>query len=140
MKLQKNGEEMQIKATLLVEPRGKARPRVVSKGGKTWAYSPSGTVKTEAFIRESLMVRGYQFDSGIPLKLRATFYKEKPKSTPKKIQYPVTRPDLDQYLKLLLDACQKYIFPDDAQITTAIIRKRFGTPPRIELVLEEDNE
>jgi len=130
---------MKIKTTILVEPKSKARPRVVSKGGKTWAYSPSGTVKTEAFIRESLMKFETQFGIGVPLKLRATFYREKPKSTPKKMQYPVTRPDLDQYLKLLLDACQKYIFPDDAAIVSIEAYKRFGTPPRIELVLEEDN-
>jgi len=129
---------VRIEATILVEPVAKARPRVTSKGGKVWAYTPKGTVKTESLIRESLMKLGKRFGAGVPLKLSVTFYRDRPKTAPKKVRYPVTRPDLDQYLKLLLDACQKYIFPDDAAIVSLEAHKRFGSPPRIELVLEDD--
>ena len=131
---------MKIETVIFVEPTGKARPRVISKDGKTWAYTPGGTVRTEALIRQSLMRLGKKFDAKVPLKLRVTFYREKPKSLPKKVKYPVTRPDLDQYLKLFLDACQKYIFPDDAAIVSVEAYKRFGSPPRIELMLEVNSE
>jgi len=130
---------MKIETTIMVEPTGKARPRTVTKGGKTWTYTPKGTVVTEAFIRENLMRLNKNFDAGVPLKLTAVFYREKPKSASKKVIFPVTRPDLDQYIKLLLDACQKYIFPDDAAIVSIEAHKRFGSPPRIMLKLEEDN-
>jgi len=129
---------MKIQVTLWVEPTGKSRPRVMSKGGKTWAYTPKNTVKTEAFIRESLMHLDKSFGVGVPLKLTAIFYRQKPKSASKKMVFPVTRPDLDQYIKLLLDACQKYIFPDDAAIVSIEAYKRFGSPPRIKLIIEED--
>lgn len=130
---------MRIETVIMVEPMGKARPRTVTKGSKTWTYTPKGTVMTEAFIRESLMRLNKKFDAGVPLKLTVVFYREKPKSASKKVAFPVTRPDLDQYIKLLLDACQKYIFPDDAAIISIEAYKRFGSPPRIELKLEEDN-
>jgi len=131
---------MKIETIIYVEPTGKARPRTVTKGGKTWTYTPKGTVTTEAFIRESLMRLNKNFNAGVPLKLTAIFYREKPKSASKKVVFPVTRPDLDQYIKLLLDACQKYIFSDDAAIVSIEAYKRFGSPPRIELLITDDLE
>jgi len=80
------------------------------------------------------------FGAKIPLKVKVIFYKLKPKSTSKKILFPVTRPDLDGHIRLLLDACQKYVFPDDAAVVTIEARKRFGSPPRIELIIEEEKE
>jgi Holliday junction resolvase RusA-like endonuclease len=53
---------------------------------------------------------------------------------------PVSRPDADQYMKLLMDALERFLYEDDAQITTIYIAKRFGTPPRIEFEIIEDTE
>ncbi|MBA7577412.1 hypothetical protein ES708_19264 [subsurface metagenome] len=51
---------------------------------------------------------------------------------------PVARPDYDNYAKLLTDALEKFVYKNDSQICTALIKKRFGSPPRIELAIEED--
>lgn len=131
---------MEIKTVIYVEPMGKARPRTVSKGGKTWTYTPKPTVEAEAAIRQALMRFNKFFAAKVPLKLRVVFYRQRPKTAPKKVKYPVTRPDLDQYLKLLLDACQGYIFSDDAAIINVGAHKRFGSPPRIELCISDDLE
>lgn len=122
--------------TIFVEPKAKARPRTVSKSGRTWAYTPKSTAFAEEFIRSTLLKSDIIFDAGVPLRLEAIFYIPKPKSISKKVEYPVKRPDLDQYIKLLLDAVQKYIFPDDSQVVTIIAKKRYGYPPRIELFIE----
>jgi len=53
---------------------------------------------------------------------------------------PVSRPDYDNYAKLLTDALEKFVYKNDSQITRAIIKKRFGSPPRIELTIEEDTD
>lgn len=129
---------MEIKTVLFVEPVGKARPRTVTKGGKTWSYTPKGTARTESLIRESVMHLGKSFGAGVPIKLEVTFYRERPKSLPKRVILPVSRPDWDNLGKLLTDALEKFIYPADSQITTALIKKRYGYPPRIELLITDD--
>jgi Holliday junction resolvase RusA-like endonuclease len=131
---------MRIETTIYVEPVGKARPRTITRGGKTWSYTPRGTAHTETLIRESVLRLGQFFEAGTPLRLEATFYRVRPKSLPKKVRFPATRPDWDNYGKLLTDALQKFIYPNDSQIVDAVIAKRFGSPPRIELKIEEVND
>lgn len=130
--------EQEVKITIYVEPEGKARPRTTVKGGKTWSYTPGKTVKTEALIRETVLKLDKYFSEGVPLRVTAIFYREKPKSASKKVLLPATRPDLDNYFKLLTDALEKFVYKNDSQITTAIICKRFGSPPRIYLEIRED--
>jgi Holliday junction resolvase RusA-like endonuclease len=38
------------------------------------------------------------------------------------------------------DALTGYAWDDDSQIVTAIIKKRFGSPPRIEIDIQLDTE
>ena len=130
-----------IKTTIYVEPTAKARPRSTVVGGRVRTYTPAGTKNAEAMIkamiRTQLMELG-SFDEGVPLRLEATFYRERPKHLSKRVTVPVTRPDYDNYAKLLTDALEKFIYKNDSQITTALIRKRFGSPPRIELEIDVD--
>ena len=131
---------MRIEITILVEPTPKGRPRFgTTKAGKRYTYTPDRTAHAEALIREALIDKGY-FDKHIPLRIEATFYRPKPKSLPKKVNLPVAKPDLSNLLKTLEDALEKFVFANDSQITTAVIRKRFGVPPRIHLILEMDSD
>ncbi len=137
---------MEISATILVEPVAKGRPRVAVVNNHARAYTPQKTVRAEmqviADIRHQLGEL-QPFSAGTPVKLTATFYRVRPKGLPKRVILPITRPDCDNYVKLLEDALNKFAFPDDAQITTMIVRKRFAEPgsvPRIELRLETDCE
>ena len=75
-----------------------------------------------------------------PIRLTVTAYVPMPKSIPKKKQataMPVTRPDLDNYVKQVEDALLGYAYRDDAQIVTIVARKRYGEPPRWEITLDE---
>lgn len=130
---------MRIEATILVEPVPKGRPRVAVKGGRTFVYTPHKTVRAENLIRDSLIPKGF-FDGGTALRLTAIFYRHRPKTAPKRVKLPVTKPDLQNYLQTLADALEKFVYDNDSQITSLIARKRFGSPPRIELTLEEDDE
>lgn len=78
------------------------------------------------------------FEAGAPLRLEATFFRARPKHLPKKVTMPVSRPDVDNYTKLLTDALNKFVFPDDNQITSLYVKKRFGSPPRIELEITQE--
>ena len=130
-----------IETTIFTEPVAKARARVAVRNGHAIAYTPAKTRNSEAeircLIREEAMKCG-QFDAGVPLHLEAVFYIEKPKSKPKKVTQPTTRPDTDNYLKLLLDALNGYVVPDDSQIVSIHARKAYGSPACIELKIREE--
>lgn len=130
---------MKLQTTIFVEPKGKARPRVVTKGGKTWTYTPKSSSHTENLIREQAMKLGQFFPHEIPLKVEVTFYRPKPKGLPKRVVLPVSKPDISNYLKTLEDALERFVYDSDSQITSVLARKRFGSPPRIELSIEPDS-
>lgn len=130
-----------METTIYMEPVGKARPRHgISKKGKAFTYNVDKTAHAENLIRDKCMDVGARFEPSTPLRLTAFFFRSRPKK-PKHKDYPITAPDCDNYLKLLQDALQKFIFDNDAEITTVIIGKRFaasGQPPRIEIKIEEE--
>ncbi|KKM99044.1 hypothetical protein LCGC14_1151820 [marine sediment metagenome] len=129
---------------ILVEPRAKGRPRsrIAGKGSKQFVqtYTPADTRKTEAEIVAAIRKQispEEKFAAKVPLNLVAVFTIVKPPSLPKKRTLPVTAPDLDNYLKLLLDALNKYAFPDDGQIVQLHADKVYGETPMIEVWIEE---
>jgi len=127
-----------IKVTILMQPVAKARPRTVQHGGKTMTYTPAKSAHAENLIRDKVMELEMYYPKPAALMLEATFYRAEPKKLPKGVTKPITRPDWDNYAKGLTDALNGFAFEDDSQITTAVIKKRFGYPPRIELTIIED--
>ena len=129
--------------TLYINPVAKARPRVTWDGsGKAHGFTPGKTRDAEADIKrqiiDSLDLSKQSFDAGVPLKLEATFYRARPRRLAESVVMPVSRPDTDNLLKLLTDAMQGLIYPDDSQITSVETKKRYGEPPRIEVRLSVD--
>ena len=127
-----------MKLTIYIEPTPKARPRVVRKGSRVMSYTPSRTAHAEAVIRTQIAESGVFFNRDTAVRLAATFYRRRPKSAPKKVRLPITRPDCLNYSQLLQDALQGYLFADDAQITTLVLRRVFGRLLRIEIEVTED--
>ncbi|MEQ4489694.1 MAG: RusA family crossover junction endodeoxyribonuclease [Dehalococcoides mccartyi] len=126
---------MKIKSIIYMHPVAKGRPRL----GQHRTYTPVDTVRAENYIKYTLAQEFHEppFGKDDALKLTVTFYRQRPASTPKRVTQPITRPDIDNYLKLLCDACNGVLWHDDSQITTMHIFKRYGTPC-IELTVEED--
>ncbi len=133
-----------MKAIILVEPHAKGRPKVSAVGKHAIVYTPKKTRVAEADIKAAIrkeIAKAKRFGAGEALVLWVTFYVVRPKTAAKKVKYPVKRPDLDNYLKTLLDALDKFAFPDDSQIVNIHAKKAFaaaGTPPRIEFILERE--
>ncbi len=136
-----------LKATILVEPQAKGRPRgfLNKRTGHVQFYTPNDTRKAEAAIRATLSQVMSQdtndkfLNRETPLRLEVTFFLSRPASLPKRFTLPVKKPDWDNLGKTLTDALEKYIYENDSQITTAVVQKRYGQPPRIELTLEVDH-
>lgn len=130
---------MRIQVTIPVTPAPKLRPRaMVTRTGKVHVYTPKKTAHAEAVIRSIVAKSRKCFPRDEAVRLEATFYLTRPGSIPRKRKLPVVRPDLDNYWKSLTDALQGLAYEDDAQITSATLRKRYGSPARIELTLDSD--
>ena len=128
-----------MKFTVYMEPVAKARARTVIRKGKIHSFTPRETELAEWKIQQAIPQNCLALSQYTPVKLQVAAYLPKPKSLLKKRTAPVTRPDFDNYAKLIADALSEFVYYDDAQITTAIIRKRYGTPPRIEIDVTEDD-
>lgn len=141
-----------IEATILVEPtpKGRARMSVIpgppGTKGHARAYTPAKTAKAEAQIIADIrhqIASETLFPYKTALRLYATFYRTKPKTSRKSELYPVTKPDVDNYGKLLMDALNKFLYANDSQITTLTLKKRYCQPgqvPRIILVVSEEDD
>ena len=138
-----------INVVMMIEPVAKGRAKMTTFGGHARAYTPAKTRNAEAEVRISIrenlkhhlqwdIETGTYFPAKMPLRMEAMFVIPRPPSIPKKRGLPTSRPDVDNYLKLLQDALNKFIYPDDGQLTTTVIKKRYGLMPAIHLKIEED--
>lgn len=124
--------KLRFQTTLFVRPQPWRRPRF--RGGR--GFKDEATASASAEIRWLVqMERPVKMEG--PLYLRATFYLAKPKSVPKKRIFPCTRPDVDNYVKLVMDALNGTCWIDDAQVVRLEVEKAYGDPERIELEVGE---
>ena len=128
-----------MKFSIPIAPTAKGRPRVVrTKAGHSMTYTPDKTVDAEERIRWHLRFLGAKsYPEKTPLTVSLTFRVAKPKSAKKNAQ-PVSRPDLDQYVKLVLDACNGILWHDDSQVVEIVARKDYGDPC-VEIDVREDD-
>lgn len=122
-------------------PTAKGRPRLgVSRAGRAVAFTPSKTRSYEGVVRlaASEAMRGRDpFD--VPLTVRVNAVLPIPGSWSKKKQeaarvgtlYPASRPDVDNFAKAALDACNTVVFRDDSLVCDLHVAKRYGTKPAL---------
>ena len=53
---------------------------------------------------------------------------------------PVSRPDVDNYTKAILDGIIGIVFHDDTQVTTLRVGKRYAEQPSVIVTVEPDQE
>ena len=123
--------------------RGRGVVAYEKKEMKIWRSECSKLIK-EAFESEELIES--------PLAIDATFYMKTPKyiSSKKKFKEKLEteeifcskKPDIDNYLKALLDSMTGIVFKDDGQVVECRARKLYAMKPRIEFEIEEvlDND
>ncbi len=129
-----------MKLTILGEPIPKARARTCIRNGKVMSFTPSKTVEAENAIRLQIVENKKFYDPGTPLQVEMLFYVSPPSKVPKGRQYPCVRPDIDNYCKLVLDACNGYLWADDGQIVDLRAQKLYAfkpNMPRIEIEIQE---
>lgn len=103
------------------EVLGKPRPRV-NKNGRVW--TPKKFKDYEKKIAEEYVKAGGKLIEG-EVGIEIEVHRQLPKSRPKKIQSePDTfKPDVDNIVKLILDALNGVAYNDDKQVTSIEIHK-----------------
>lgn len=128
-----------MRFTILGEPVAKGRPKLTNFGGHARAYTPAKTRMAESSIRAQIvnqLPRGFKpFEQ--PIFMTICIYKSKPKSARKTDVYPSRKPDLDNYIKTVLDAMNTVVFKDDALVCEIRAQKAYDSKPRIEIEIGE---
>lgn len=123
---------------------GKARPRMNTRTGK--AYTPTNTKNYEYFLRQ-WFIRKYPNFNPIETRVKVNIiaYFDIPKSTSKKKEAemlagnisPTKKPDIDNIIKIVLDAMNKFAFKDDTQVVELNVKKQYAETSKIYIKIEE---
>ncbi len=134
-----------IEFTIPGEARGKQRPRATKQGR---VYTPKETVNAEAFIRmiaaaamagrpplEGAVIMTIDIRVGIP----KSFTKKKRAAALTGELSPVTKPDLDNVVKLYSDAINGIVYKDDKQIVLLVAGKKYHEQPGTTVTVAPSN-
>lgn len=132
----------EITFTVPGPPKGKARARTVHTGGRTFSYTPEGTVLYENLVKTCFcQTRAQPFNADEKLRANIIAYYPIAKSSSKKKRQqmlaglirPTKKPDLDNVIKSILDALNKVAYHDDTQIVSLSVEKFYSDSPRVEV-------
>ena len=130
---------------VLGEPVAKGRPKFSTRGGFAKAYTPAATRHAEGNFQSQAVQYAPKQPLDGPLALIVRVYRSKGMPKTKKgleaaergAIRPITKPDGDNYLKLVCDSMNCIFWHDDAQVVDKSVSKYFSTRPRIEVELSE---
>lgn len=125
-------------------PVPKGRPRLTTINGMARAFTPKKTRDYEDDVRAAAIAAMSEdglmlFDR--PLCVKVDIYLPIPKSWSKKKHQdamdgkvvPTKKPDIDNVCKCILDAMNKVVYVDDAQIVDFYAKKRYWFKPRVDV-------
>ncbi|MGS0935273.1 MULTISPECIES: RusA family crossover junction endodeoxyribonuclease [Bacillus] len=129
------------------EPIAQGRPRGSIQNGKVRMYDP---VKSKNFKQYVALVasqhRPKQVITG-PVAMEVRVFRPMPKAVSgskrkkenaeKGILRPVTKPDVDNYVKGVKDALNHLIYKDDSQVVDLKVSKFYSEEPRVEVIITE---
>ena len=130
-----------IKFVVFGEPVAKGRPRFYQRGNFVGTYTPDKTRSAEeVFLLSAIPYKpktpfscALSIDVGIYRPIPKSFSKSKAERAEQRIIRPTTKPDTDNYLKLICDALNKVFWNDDSQIVDICVSKFYSEIPRIKI-------
>jgi Holliday junction resolvase RusA-like endonuclease len=132
------GNSLPVTVVITGSPVAKGRPRFVRKTGV--AFTPSHVRKFEAHGRLSAqLAMDGRPPIEAPVRLELLVELPIPKSWSKRKAAdavtghirPTSRPDVDNYLKAILDAINTIVVADDAQVVEVYAKKKFSVAPKV---------
>ena len=131
-------EKERLSFPVRMEVIGKQRPRVTMRGGHAQAYTPKKTRMAEAEIAKEFIRRfGSKGGFSGPVAIDVVATRPLCKSNPKWMQgiQDAGKPDIDNVLKLVMDALEGVAYKNDAQVVRCSAAKRprpaYGARPYI---------
>ncbi len=128
-----------MKITLKLEPMPQLRQQIRVINGKVISFTPAKSRTAQEAIVSMLTRNCYEpFEKHLALKMTVTFYRTQSEWSMKRLhdEIPVRRPDLDNFIKLLLDATNGILYHDDSQISSIVAKKRWTNRKRGYIVFE----
>jgi Holliday junction resolvase RusA-like endonuclease len=140
---------MRITFEVLGVPCAKGRPRLSARGGFARAYTPAKTRHAEESFAARAVAHRPDQPFACPVKLIVHFIMPIPASWSKKQRTlalagampHVTKPDLDNLVKLIKDALNGVFWLDDKQVFSVIAAKYYGEIPKttVDLTTRDDD-
>lgn len=113
-------------------PVGQGRPRAFKlPSGQIRMYDPATSRDWKRTVLAQVLERKPPSPAEGPLTMDLVFELRRPKSAPKRVQHPTTRPDLDNLLKAIKDALRGVVYRDDSQIVALTATKKYGQAPGV---------
>jgi Holliday junction resolvase RusA-like endonuclease len=133
---------MDLIFTIPGEPAYAARARAVAIGGHARMYNPKQNVITGKVIRDyavEAMQGAPPYEGPVALTVTAYFNYPPSWSRPKRERargWKSSKPDASNILKHVEDNLNAIVWRDDAQVTWAVIEKRYGTKAYTQVKVE----
>lgn len=123
----------------LAKAQGRPRAFALPTGHIRMYDPPDSKDWKRTVMAQALPARPAQLLVG-PLVAEFTFFLPRPKSAPKRVVRPVTKPDLSNLLKGVEDALRGIVYADDSQLVDLRVSKTFADAaclPGIHILIEE---
>ena len=136
---------MTIEFTIPGAPQGKERPRFTKNG---IAYTPARTKEYEKLVSWAYKTAAHGVMLSGPVRAKIVAVYKIPHSWSKRKQaeaeemslLPLTRPDLDNVAKAVLDALNGIAYKDDSSVVDLRISKCYGAIPCVAVLLSGEVE
>lgn len=127
-------------------PKPQPRPRITVRGKYAHAYEPKSITEYKRLVANKYRS---EYKQQLPLigalSVDISFYRPVQKSISKIERkrrllgesLPTVKPDIDNYVKAILDALNGLAFQDDSQIAVLYARKIYSDRPRTEIEITE---
>lgn len=116
-------------------PVGKGRPKFARRGNFVTAYTPEKTASYENLIKvkaEQAMFGISMIEGACAVSIwlyvtpPASWSQKKQRQALENLILPTSKPDCDNVLKGLMDACNGIVFKDDKQVVDVHVIKRYA--------------
>lgn len=122
------------------EPVAQGRPRFSSRNGFVRVHDPQKSSNYKKLVR-SVAQRQVSEPIDKPISLLIDVYRSIPQSFSKKKHLeavegrlrPITKPDIDNYIKGILDGLNGVVWVDDNRIISLTVNKYYSEQPRVEV-------
>lgn len=120
-------------------PVGKGRPKFARRGNFVQAYTPEKTASYENLVKikaAEAMGGRLAMDCAVAVTVRlfivppASWSLKKQRAALAGEVFPTSKPDVDNVVKGIFDACNEIVWRDDKQACDVAITKRYDLTPR----------